>query len=417
MHARQPRSTLIDSKPSKKASGQMLQASFEVAGQALLVCALVGLASSTVFLMLVSFATLRFRLRVARLSRDRSPRPQPPVSVLKPVHGLEPGLAQCLETFFRQDYREYELVFGARYRDDGAWSVVNQLRKDYPDVRCKTIETGTPVYPNAKVSALEPMVASAAFQYLVIADSDSSVPSDCLAEVVRPLLDPGVGLVTCLYRGVSTGGLSSRLEALGMSVEMSSGVLVADMLEGMRFALGPTLAVRRDTLQTIGGVAVLGAYCADDYVLGQRIHAAGRTVVLSHKIIDHLAVNRSLKTSLAHQIRWMRSTRFSRPWGHLGAGLTFAMPFGLLGFATALISGYGALATALLSVAVANRVVQCVVVGWIGLRDRQALWWSWLYPVRDLLGFCVWCASFAGREVEWRGEHYVLSEGGRMRAI
>ncbi len=395
----------------------MLQASFDVAGRALLVCALVGLASSTVFLMLVSFATLRFRLRVAKLSRDRSPSPQPPVSVLKPVHGLEPGLAQCLETFFRQEYQEYELVFGARYRDDGAWSVVNGLRRKFPNVRSRSIETGTPVYPNAKVSVLEPMVASAAFQYLVIADSDASVPSDCLAEVVRPLLDPGVGLVTCLYRGVSTGGLSSRLEALGMSVEMSSGVLVADMLEGLRFALGPTLAVRQETLQMIGGVAVLGPYCADDYVLGQRIHAAGKTVVLSHKIIDHLAVNRSLKASLAHQIRWMRSTRFSRPWGHVGAGLTFAMPFGVLGLATALISGHGALGITLLALAVANRVVQCVVVGWMGLRDRQALWWSWLYPVRDLLGFCVWCASFAGREVVWRGEHYVLSEGGRMRAI
>jgi ceramide glucosyltransferase len=220
-----------------------------------------------------------------------------------------------------------------------------------------------------------------------------------------------------LYRGVSTGGLSSRLEALGMSVEMSSGVLVADMLEGMRFALGPTLAVRRETLQMIGGVAVLGPYCADDYVLGQRIHAAGKTVVLSHKIIDHLAVNRSLKASLAHQIRWMRSTRFSRPWGHVGAGLTFAVPFGVLGLATALISGHGALGITLLALAVANRVVQCVVVGWMGLRDRQALWSSWLYPVRDLLGFWVWCASFAGREVVWRGEHFALSEGGRMRAI
>jgi ceramide glucosyltransferase len=395
----------------------MLQASFEVADQALLVCAVVGLASSTVFLMLVSFATLRFRLRAARLSRDRSSRQQPPVSVLKPVHGLESGLAQCLETFFRQEYREYELVFGARSRDDGAWSVVNGLRRKFPNVRSQTIETGTPVYPNAKVSALEPMVASAAFQYLVIADSDASVPPDCLAEVVRPLLDPDVGLVTCLYRGVSTGGLSSRLEALGMSVEMSSGVLVADMLEGMRFALGPTLAVRRETLQMIGGVAVLGAYSGDDYVLGQRIHAAGKTVVLSHKVIDHLAVNRPLTASLAHQLRWMRSTRFSRPWGHVGSGLTFAMPFGLLGLAAALIHGQGTLGITLLGLALANRVVQCVVVGWLGLRDRQALWWSWLYPVRDLLGFCLWCASFAGREIAWRGEDYVLSEGGRMQAI
>jgi ceramide glucosyltransferase len=383
----------------------------------LLGCALVGLVSSTVYLLLVLQATRRFRSRIAKIARAGHSSPRVPVSVLKPVHGLEPGLDECLESFFRQEYPEFELVFGARYRDDAAWSVVNRLRVKHPDVRSRSIETGTPVYPNAKVSALEPMVASAAFSYLVIADSDARVPSDCLTEVVRPLLDPGVGLVTCLYRGVSTGGLSSRLEALGMSVEMSSGVLVADMLEGMRFALGPTMALHKETLQMIGGVAVLGASCADDYVLGQLIHAAGKRVVLSHKVIDHLAGNQSLKASLAHQIRWMRGTRFLRPWGHVGAGLTFAMPFGLLGLAGAFIYGNGTLGTALVCWAAANRVAQCVVVGWLGLRDRQALWWCWLYPIRDLLGFCVWCASFVGSEIVWRGERYELSQCGRMRAV
>jgi ceramide glucosyltransferase len=143
-----------------------------------------------------------------------------------------------------------------------------------------------------------------------------------------------------------------------MSVEMTAGVLVADMLEGMRFGLGPTMATRKDALAAIGGVGALGDYCADDYVLGQRTHAAGRTVVLSHHVIEHVAVNRSVRASLQHHLRWMRSTRFSRPLGHLGAGLTFAMPFGILALVAGLADSRAGLAFALFGWALVNRVVQ-----------------------------------------------------------
>src|SRR5205085_5641923 len=141
----------------------------------------------------------------------------------------------------------------------------------YPHVPTRIVLAGSPVYPNAKVSALDPMVRAAAHHCLLIADSDTRVSPECLRDVTAPLSDSRVGLVTCLYRGISIGGLSSRLEALGMSVELPSGVLVADLLEGMRFALGPTIATRKDVLDAIGGIAALGDYCADDYVLGRRI--------------------------------------------------------------------------------------------------------------------------------------------------
>src|SRR5207244_2836223 len=137
------------------------------------------------------------------------------------------------------------------------------------------------VYPNAKVATLEAMIEAAAHRYLVIADSDTFVAPDCLRDVTAPLDDPWVGLVTCLYRGVPVGGLSSTLEALGMSVEMASGVLVADMVEGMRFALGPTIATRKELLDGVGGIAALGEYCADDYMLGRLIWQSGHRVVLS----------------------------------------------------------------------------------------------------------------------------------------
>jgi ceramide glucosyltransferase len=279
------------------------------------------------------------------------------------------------------------------------------------------IVCGEPVHPNAKVSALEAMVARARFSYIVIADSDTRASPKCIAALVRPLLDPATGLVTCLYRGLSSDGLAARLEALAMSVEMPSGVLVADMLEGMRFALGAAIATRKDVLQAIGGIGVLGNYCADDYVIGRLVHAAGKAVVLSEEVIDHVPVNPSLADSVRHQLRWMRSTRFSRSWGHLGSGLTFAMPFGVLGLFAAGAEGRWRLGGVLLGWAVVNRVVQCVMVGWRTLEDRDALTWCWVYPLRDLLGFFLWCASFLGTHVVWRGKRYALMPGGLMRLV
>ena len=386
--------------------------------EALLVCALIGLVSSSAYLALVVVAAARFRARAGRVSAATTDGVDwPPVSVLKPMHGMEPKLPECLESFFTQQYPNFEIVFGARSADDAAWQVVNRLRAQYPGVKICTVNAGPPRYPNAKVSALETMVEAAAFPYLVIADSDTRVAPDYLTQVMRPLLDPQVGLVTCLYRGVSVGGLWSSLEALGMSVEMTAGVLVADMLEGMRFALGPTMATRKDVLLATGGVRALGEYCADDYVLGRRTHEAGKTVVLSHHVIAHLALNRSLRASLQHHVRWMRSTRFSRPSGHLGTGLTFAMPFGIIGLMAGLAMNRLPLGIGLLGWAVLNRLVLCLVAGWGVVRDRDARGRCWLYPARDLLGFVTWCGSFLGSEIIWRDERYGLGSGGQMRPI
>jgi ceramide glucosyltransferase len=378
----------------------------------LLLCSLVGLTSSTVYLILVLEAARRFR----RQSSDASPRDLswPFVTALKPLHGLEPMLERNLESFFRQDYPHFEIIFGARHQDDPALEIVQTLRDKYPGVKATIVLSGEPEYPNAKVFALEKMVSAAEGSYWVITDSDVCVKPNCLMQVVAPLTDPAVGVVTCLYRGVPAGGGWSILEALGMSVEMSSGVLVANMLEGMRFALGPTMATRKDIIQSIGGVAALGSYCADDYILGNRAFHSGKQVVLSHHFIDHVAMNTSARSSLAHQVRWMRSTRFSRNAGHIGTGLTYAMPFGLLGlFAGAALHNWR-LGLALFAWAYANRVVQAIATGWAVVRDPNSLWLCWIYPVRDFLGFFVWCASFAGNEIVWRNQRYQLIAGGKM---
>ncbi len=384
-------------------------------GRALFFIALAGLLSSTTYLVLALIAALRFRFAPpeASPSGDRDA-PWPAVSLLKPLRGMEPHLEENLESFFRQDYPAFELIFGARDAGDPALGVVGALRQKYPGVKTRVILSGEPAYPSPKVYALEKMAASSSYQYLVITDSDVQVTPDFLKRIVRPLLKPSVGLVTCVYRGVPTGGLWSVLEALGMSVEMSSGVLVAELLEGMKFALGPAMATRKDVLARIGGIEALAAYYSDDFVLGQLTDAAGRKVVLSRHVIDHMALNRSARASLRHQIRWMKSTRFSRPLGHVGSLLTFAMPFGVLGIAAGLAMGRWPLGLALLSIAVLNRIVQSIVVGWGAVRDSRALRFCWLYPARDLLGFFLWCGSFCSREIVWGGERYRFGPGGKM---
>jgi ceramide glucosyltransferase len=381
---------------------------------ALLWLALVGLVACTVFLGLVLVAVRRHLRRQSTFSFEA---PLPPVTLLKPLHGLEPELERNLESFFVQDYPDFEIIFGARDGNDPALTIVRKLHQRHPKVKAKIVISGNPDKPNAKICSLDKMDAAASNVYLVISDSDVRVEPNYLREVVLPLLDPKVGLVTCLYRGVPTGGLWSRLEALGMSVEMTSGVVVADMLEGMRFALGPTMAVRRDALEKAGGFGALSGYCADDYVLGKRIFEAGYRVVLSHHVIDHIVLGRSFRSSALHQVRWMKSTRFSRPAGHIGAGLTYAMPFGLLGMIVALVTGHWWLGAGFLAWAVLNRVVMAIASGLWVVRDRRALQYCWLYPVRDFTGFCFWCASFFGNTIVWRGERYRLEQDGKMARV
>jgi ceramide glucosyltransferase len=382
---------------------------------ALFVLALLGTISSTVFLLLVIVAAVRRRTGAARTRAAAAAIPRqslPPVTVLKPVHGLEPRLEENLESFFQQDYPDLEIIFGARAEDDPALAIAEKLRRRYPRVKCRILLSGPPAWPSAKVYSLEKMIAVAGSDYLVITDSDVEVASGFLRNAVAPLLQREVGLVTCPYRGVPVGGLWSRLEALGMSVEMFSGVVVADMMEGMRFALGPAMAIRRDVLERIGGIAATKDYYADDFVLGNMTWAAGYKVVLSHEVVDHIVLTESFVPTFKHQLRWMKSTRYSRPKGHVGSGLTYAMPFGILGLISAAALGHPGLGMAVLGAAIANRVIQSCVVGWGVVRDKDALRHCWLYPLRDLLGFCLWAGSFTSREFVWGGEKYLFGKNG-----
>lgn len=383
-----------------------------------LMVGLFGLLTSTVYTAMVLVAVARFvRLGHVASTGDLLP----PVSLLKPLHGAEPGLEAHLASFFEQDYPEYELLFCARHADDAGLAVARRVAARYPKVTAQFLTSGEPTMPNAKILSLERMAQAARHDILIISDSDVRVLPNYVREVVAPFADARVGAVTCLYRGVAAqGGLWSRIEAAAMSVEMSAGVLVADMLEGMKFTLGPTMAVRRRCLREIGGFLPMGDYCADDFLLGNRVAEQGHSVVLSHHVIDHVVLHADFWPSMQHQARWMKSTRFSRPKGHFGTALTFSVPFGVL-TAAAAFAWHGPywtwLAAGALVWSIGTRMLLAAAVSRSVVREKSKGQSVLLYPVRDLLGIFFWAASYGSRKILWRNETYLLEKGGRMRRV
>ncbi len=383
----------------------------------LLAVAVAGTLSSWTFLVLALFGAARFHRDAKAQRRQAQSIPDtslPPVSLLKPVHGLESRLKENIESFFNLDYPAYEIIFAADLENNAALAVVREICARYPNIPTHIVITGSPPWPNPPAYAFFRMAEHAKNDIFVTSDSDVFVQPSYLREVVPPVLDPKNGMLTCVYRGKNIGGFWSGVHAIGMSVEMTAGVVTANMLEGMKFGLGPTIVVRRAALDKIGGFAALSEYFAMDFMLGNLIEKCGYTIVLSRHIIDHVVSPLSFLRVWQHEVRWARSTRGSRPWGHLFSGLIYAMPYGILGFISAAILGRVWLGVALLAAAFVNRVIESWAIGWGVTRDPAARS-LWLYPLRDLLGFFVWCASYLGRyRAVWRNVQYELTTDGRV---
>lgn len=376
--------------------------------------AVVGTLSSTVYLGLVLAGAAKFRADSRKLLEppvgDAS---LPEVSVIKPVHGLEPQLRENIESFFRQDYPRYEILFGADTADDAALAIVREVSARYPQVPSRIVVHGVPPWPNPQTYSLHRLAQEAKYGVIVASDSDVEVARNYLREVVTPLLKPGIAMSTCLYRGKNVGDFWSNQTAMLMSVEEPAGVLVANLLEGMRFGLGPTIAVRKEALEEIGGYEKFYDYSANDFILGNLIAKAGHTVALSGHVIDHIVNQSTFRKMLQNQLRWRVTERYCRPKGYLGMGLIFAMPYGILGLLAAGLLGHWGWGVALLAWAIINRLIEAYAVGWVALRDKSLLRKIWLYPTRDLLGFVVWCLSFSGTKIAWRSSRFEL-QGERM---
>jgi ceramide glucosyltransferase len=395
----------------------------------MLVLGLFGLLTSSVFLGMVVVGALRFRREAAWQDAALAAGPEflPGVSLFKPLHGNEPSLEAHLRTFFEQDYLQHagagaangvsrvEVLFCARTEADAGLQVARRVAAEYPEITTRIVTSGEPWAANAKVCSLVAMAKVATHDLWVISDSDVRVAPDYLRHIVLPFVNEDVGCATCLYRGVAAeGGLWGRLEAVGMSIEMSSGVCASILTEPMSFALGPTMVARRACIEEIGGFERMAEYCADDFVLGNWI-AEKHTVALSGHVIDHIVLNVDFLNSMKHQVRWMKSTRFSRPKGHFGTALTFGAPFGLLAWAGALSLGMPLLGWGALLFGVLGRMLQAWVVGRYVVEERR-LWRAMLlFPVRDLMGIVFWALSYTSNRILWRGEVYELVEDGKMR--
>ena len=314
----------------------------------------------------------------------------------------------------RQEYPQYEIIFGVSDSHDPAIEIVDQLKAEFPRMDIRLLVCAKRLGTNIKVSNLAQMVAVARYDCLLVNDSDIRVPPDYLKRVIAPLADPKVGLVTCLYRGVAGKTLGSRLEALGISTDFAGGVLAAQELEGgVRFGLGSTLAFRRRDVDAIGGFPSLVEYLADDYELGVRIASRELRVELSEVIVDTFLPPYSLTGFLSHQLRWARGVRDSRRWGYFGLILTFGIPWGIL---TVLLAKAAPWALILLACALAARLTMAMVVGSRVMQDRRVIPRLWLIPLRDLVALFVWIASYAGHKVRWRGDYFVLKSG-RLQKI
>jgi len=387
----------------------------EYTGWALLAIALVGMASSTAFLILALIGAARFHREAREQERIATEtKTLPPVSLLKPVHGAEPHLRENIESFFVQHYPAYEVIFAADEENDAALDIIREVAARHPKINCRILVTGPPQFPNPPASSFTRMAEIALYDILVTSDSDVEVGRDYLSQIVPPMLDPSVGMLTCLYRGKNAGGFWSAMDAIGMSIEMTAGVVTANLLEGMKFGLGPTIVTRKDSVAKIGGYRVTAEYFSNDFVIGNFIEKAGYRVVLSRHIIDHVVPPMTFQRMWDRQVRWAKGTRWSRPKGHFGTGLVFAMPYGILGLLAGAMTGHWLLGLSLFVAAILNRMIESWTIGWGVVRDPVAFKRAWLYPLRDLLGFAVWCASYLSKRAVWRDKRYQLVKGGRI---
>jgi ceramide glucosyltransferase len=378
--------------------------------------ALAGTATSTIYCGMVVVGAVRFARR--RRREERTPVEfTPPVSVLKPLHGAEPDLEENLRSFFALDYPEYELLFCARHEGDAGLQIAKRLAAGHPEVRARFLTCGEPRFPNAKMWSMAALSEAASYETLVTSDADARVTPDYLRRMVQELADPQRELASCLYIGRTSGGFAAQLDAVGKSVEMSGGIFVADMIEGgTRFALGVSMILRRGTFQKAGGYEDLGQYYAEDFVLGQRLAAKGYGVRMANYVVRLMVLPQDLRGSFRDQLRWMKSTRRSRPAGHLGTGLTYSVPFGLLGLAWGLLAGHPVAGVLWLLATCVNRWVIAAGVLW-ALEDDQAGKPVLIYPLRDLLGFAVWVASYMGDKMVYHGGAYSLGPDGRFEPV
>ena len=372
-----------------------------VARDALLLLALASFA----YYLVAIVAALRFFRRpdAAAVPADFTP----PISVLKPIYGLDRETYQNYASFCAQDYPDYEILFCVSDEEDPAIPVIEQLARDFPLCHIKLLIGSEPLGVSDKVNKLCRMAGEAQHEILAVSDSDVRVEPQYLRAVAAPFRDPSVGAVTCLYRGLTDGSLAANLEAIGNSTDFTAGVLVAWLFAPVNFTLGATMATTKKHLAEIGGFESLVDHFSDDYELGNRIAARGHRVELSTFPVSIVFPHQTLVDAFRHQLRWNVSIRYSRPAGHLGLIFTQALPLALLAAIFAPSAGW---AISLLVSYLLLRGISAWVVGVYGMRDAGVRRHMELLPLRDAFAFVVWVASFFPQRIHWRGREFYVRD-------
>ncbi len=362
-----------------------------------------AIASSGYYVMAI-YAAWRF----FRQNREPAPDFVPPVSMLKPVRGLDPDAYENFASFCRQDYPNFEILFGVSDEDDPAIPVIQKIQRDFPAVPIRLLIGSEQIGTSSKVNKLCRLVREARHDLLIISDSDMRAKPDYLRAVVAPFHDPQVGLVTCPYMPVEARGMGSRLEAIGESADFFAGVISSWLLEGVEFAMGSTMATTRQRLAEIGGFEALADCFVEDFELGYRIAQRGYRVELLPYPVGMAIPFQGVREYFNHQVRWMIATRHSRPLGYLGMAITHGLPWAI---AAALLSPSLKVAVAFLSAYLILRLIMAWMVGIRGLKDPLLRKDWWLLPVRDFFAFGIYLVALFSNRIEWRGREFVIRKG------
>jgi ceramide glucosyltransferase len=334
----------------------------------------------------------------------------PPVTVLKPLCGAEPETYECLRSFCEQDYPHYQIVFGLNDPDDPAGPIVQRLQREFPALELILSVNGIRHGNNPKVNSLVNMLGCASFEHLVIADSDVKVNGSYLANLIPPLLDADVGIVTCCYRGIARQGIWSRLGAMYINEWFMPSVRVAALSGYRSFAFGASIAIRRETLRSIGGFVAISNQLADDYRLGELTRDQGLRTVLSPVEVDTVVRERTCADLIAHELRWRRTIRNLNPYGYAFSFVTLGLPTTALQL---LLSRGTTAAVGILAVTMLARTLIHLNVR----RDGDSVFLLLLVPFRDLLHAMLWVWSFATRYVRWRDVRFLLRRDGAAQPI
>jgi len=339
---------------------------------------------------------------------------QPPVTILKPIYGLDPELAENLRSFCLQDYPEYQIIFGLQNKNDPAITVVEEIIKEFKDIDVCFIVDSRLYGANYKVSNLVNMYPTARHDYLLIADSDMRVPNNYLANIMSPFTDSTVGAVTCLYSGSARGKLASSLNAMFINEWFFPSVLISRILQPIKYCLGATMIVRRHLLNEIGGFKSLANYLADDYMLGKLITDLGYKIHLSDIVVENIVEEASLKDLVTHELRWARTLRRIKPLAYMFTFLTDTLVISSLATFTIYTATRSLIWSMLpvILVLIARVILHIRAKQITGSKSAGSIW---LIPCRDLLSFYIRVYSFIGNSIQWRKNEFSVNQAGLIQ--